>query len=187
MPADVEAALSEFERAITPQRLRTMRILHLAFPLSLVAFGVILAAVSANVPGGPAEGAAGLARTLSVANVVVFCGAWFAGGLLFNLLLSPARVARAVQASPKTSAEACLDQLQLASLLRLVCLDASACFGLAVCVVLIFNGVLPAQRTYWLNAFPAVVLAAYALYTLPSIPRLRILFLVKIARQFRGR
>ncbi len=187
MATEAERALAEFERAITPQRLRAMRLIHVAFPLSLVAFGVVLGAVSANAPEKAAEGAAPLARILSVANAVVFFGAWSAGGLLFNLLLSPGRIARAVEASRKSSAEACLDQLQLASLLRLICLDASACFALAVCVVLILKGILPRERGFWFNGLPACVLAAYALYTLPSVPRLRVLFLVKIARQFHRR
>jgi len=148
---------------------------------------VVLGAVSANAPEKATEGAAPLARILSVANAVVFFGAWSAGGLLFNLLLTPGRIARAVEASRKSSAEACLDQLQLASLVRLICLDASACFALAVCVVFTLKGILPRGRVYWLNGLPACLLAAYALYTLPSIPRLRVLFLVKVARQFHHR
>ena len=184
MPANVEEALAEFQRAITPQRLRAMRLIHLAFPLSLVVFGFVLAVVASSVSGKPPTGSPQLAPALTVANIVVFCGAWAAGAVVFNALLAPGRVARAAQASAKSAAESCLDQLQKALVLRLACLDASACFGFVVCILLVLWGVLPAERIYWLNAFPAIVLAAYALYTLPSIPRLRVLFLVKIARQF---
>ena len=78
-------------------------------------------------------------------------------------LLAPGRVARSVRAPSKSAAEGCLDQLHKALVLRLACLDASACFGLAACVLLLVWGVSAARRIYWLNAFPAIVLAAYIL------------------------
>jgi hypothetical protein len=189
-----EVDVADFEAEVTPARLRALKWVHAAFGLSVVPFGAAIAALYSQGPSspeGPREGVFLALNWATLANLLLFCVCYHIGTRLFNAQFSRARLSDAIRQESRTEqptarpAGKCLAIIQRALVLRLACLDAAAAIGFGACLAATVLGAMRLHSIYWLNAVPCVFLPAYVALTFPSADRLRILFLIKIARASR--
>jgi len=191
-----EVAVSDFEAALTPPRVRLLQVIHAAFGLSMVTFGLVVVALHrhGSFGSGTAPAAAPLiVQVMTGLNFVGFCTCWTLGARFFSAHLSSARLARAVRQEFRDPAgrpiadpaEKCVAIIRKASFWRLLCLDVAASFSFATCLVAVVLGVMQGRPVYWINAAPGLLLIAYLAITFPTASRLRTLFLVKIAGAWR--
>lgn len=172
-------SLDDFRRVATPGAVRVLQLIHLALlgTVSMFTFGVVLVHyMYAPAAAADAEEVA-LIRVLSLGVLMMATAVYGTVMHLYPRVLLRARPPDAGPDTPASDPAAwSLARIRTAEILRLALLEAPALFGLAVCILAGFNGVLQAHPVYWLNALPAVVLIAYATLNFPSLDRLIDLF-----------
>jgi hypothetical protein len=175
MDSKERVSLDDFRRVATPEAVRVLQLIHLAFlgTVSMLTFGVVLVHYMYAPEAAADAEAVGLIRMLSLGVLMMATAIYGTVMHLYPRILLRARPADAAPATPASDpATWFLVRIRTAEILRLALLEAPALFGLVVCVLAAFNGVLHAHPVYWLNALPAVVLIAYATLNFPTLDRL---------------
>ena len=163
-----------FEEALPPEQLRVTQILQLvimAGPLlfALVVFAMSLQRQGMEEPGGDT----GFLWVLTLLHLAYTVAVFLAGHFVMQRLVSPGRLSGDTSRDDaRTLALKCLALHRTATIIRLALLESAAFFGLTICLLAVFNGVLPAESKYWINLVSTVVLVLFALFTLPTKERI---------------
>lgn len=176
--------LSEFQKALTPQRMRAFQIIPVASLMGVTLFlGVILYVYSTHPPAEEKAGDNTLA-IMSILHAGMGCICYLVGFLVFRRLTSlkgldflhrnvPARA----DLQPELPIELrCVGVMSTACILRAAIFEGPVTFGLVVCLLGSINGQIHLQPVYWLNLFSSVLFAALTVWTFPTKDRLETIF-----------
>lgn len=179
MNSNIYAALSEteFDRRLTPERLRTMQIIQAALMGGVFFYLSIVAMLFVTTPAS--DGAdVDTVSTLSLLTVFLSLS-----GILAAVIV-PKRVVDASQhsASPDDDLYAkAVTVMQTSMIVRMAILEGAAFLGLAVCIIAITGGLAQTEPVWLLNAVPAFIALAAGAATFPTRTSLSLRFV----REFR--
>jgi hypothetical protein len=162
---------AQFSDALTDESLRVTRLLHGAIMTGPLLFLLVVLAVSFYQTGGlpPRPSDFELLNILSAAHVVLFLVAVGLAQFLPGLLFAPDRVGEGTEsATADTLAARCVAQQRIANVVRLVPLEGTSLFGLAVCFMGVMNRAIQAEPWYWLNAVSTGLFLSYAWSIFPT-------------------
>lgn len=162
---------TQFSGALTEESLRVTRLLHGAIMTGPLLFLPVVLAVSFYQTGGlpPRPSDFELLNILSMAHVVLFFVAVSLAQFLPGLLFAPGRVGEDVESvTAETLAASCVAQQRIANVVRLVPLEGTSLFGLAVCLMGVMNRVIQVEPWYWLNAVTTGLFLSYAWSIFPT-------------------
>lgn len=156
---------TEFEQALSPEAVRTLRVIQIGYMTGPAVFALVVAFLSTrpHPPATPSSIASIL--MLSCAHLAVALGGIAASLIVPNRVFSPEKL-EGKPASEWVQAQ------QTATIMRLGFLGGPTLFGLVVCIQAVFGGVLPRHGIYWLNLGSLAVLLAVDVATLPTRERL---------------
>ena len=153
---DQPAVADSFE-ADLPGYVQTLRVINGAMAAGIFFFaGVVLFEYFSKAPPTAAPSGEALIRTLSLANAVVFVGAWAASVFIYK-------------SSLKKGEGPFLRRVLTAEITRLAMREGPAFLGLVVCLLATVNGVLSAVPLYWANGLSAFAFWVFALRNLMTI------------------
>jgi hypothetical protein len=171
---------ADFQAILTPEQIRVSQIVQAALALGVVFFGVVVVYLYTAIAPGPADEAPTALQTvqiLSFGHAGLAIVLYVTVPMLENIVFSAKRFetirARSNAPSP---ADACLELIRTASIIRLALYEAVAFFGLVVCILAATTQVLHTYPIYWLNMSTAVFLVVYSLTTFPNRDRLLTVF-----------
>ena len=156
---------TEFEQALTPEHVKTLRTIQRGLMTGPVLFAALVIFHSTQDHEFAGATAVAKAMLLSVIHIVLLLVALPLSWFLPNRVFSPAKLAGA----PATQWAA---RQQTAILTRFFILELPVIFGLVVCIMAVFDGVLPRQGIYWLNLVSLAILLIVGIATLPTKERL---------------
>lgn len=182
-----DVKLSEFQSALDDGQLRMLQILQGAIGLGVAMFlGIVV--YMHFMQSVPLEtdfaGEEMLIQIMTLVHLALLGGAYYGGGLLFNAAFSdknladathrPFRDARGQDVTDGPSR--CIYVIRNAMITRLAIFEAPALFGLVICLLATFRGVLHDAPVYWINAASAMALLLFIGRTFPSRPSIEHLF-----------
>lgn len=184
---------AEFSAALDEGQVRILQMLQGAIGFGVFLFVVVVGYMAfgrGEIPGTPASGdSIFLIQIMTITHLVLAVGAYVGAGYIFNLQFSDAnleaamtrtyRDARGVEIT--SAAGRCISVIRTAMITRLAILEAPALFGLVVCLLGVFDGVLMQEPIYWINALSAIGLIAFVIRTFPNRTSLEALYREKIA------
>jgi len=187
-----EVSFIEFQKALTPEKVRSFRVIHLGLGLGVFGFSLVLLYLwfvqGADQSAVPSDvdlivimsGVhAVLAMTLGSLSVILY-KKQFRSGRLKELAAAPLRTPEGEQVEDPV--EKCLSLIRIASILRLAMLEAVALFGLIVCTIAVVNGVLPEHSMVALNAVSPAGFLLFVLASFPTAERIGEMFRTNIAQ-----
>lgn len=182
------AAISEqqFRAAIMPEQVRSLRIMQAYLTVGLLVFAAAIVYIATRRPEIPVPTASGTQWVLraSLVHGAVFVLAWLFSDVATRTALrrayqgsmQPVSTARGGNGVTTGSAEAAMEAIRSAVVLRLALREAPALFGLGICYIAVGNGVLDAHPAVALNAGSAAAAIAFFITTLPTPERLVAVF-----------
>lgn len=179
MSSNIYAALSEteFDRRLTPERLRTMQIIQGALMASMASILFINAVLFTTTPASDAADA----ETVSTLSLIVTL---LSLSCILASVIVPKRLVDASRrtASPDDDLYAkAVTVMQTSMLLRMAILEGAGMFGLAVCIIAVTGGLAQTEPVWLLNALPAVIMLSAGALTFPTRTSLALRFV----REFR--
>ena len=166
-----DVTLDEFRRVLTFRALRVMQIVHGALAVSVVSFPAIV--ILTGSTRAPTRTPLSDANFLSAANAGAFLINSALSYFVYKLMLNKKSVTKQQANAP----DAALNLIRAALILRIGLREGAAMFGLVACLI-ISN--YTSDRTYWLNAIPAIVFLIDVIITFPTRQRVENIFLTKI-------
>jgi len=163
-----------FADAIQPEHVRISRFIQLAIVLGPLVFMVMVMAMALQrqTAGTPGQDA-GFLWPLTIVHLAYAVGAFLAGHLVSDRFFTADRLAGdPTRESAETLVLKCIGLRRTALIVRLALMESAAFFGLVVCLLAVFNGLLPDDTKYWINLASTVFLVVYGLVTLPTKERL---------------
>ena len=175
--------MTEFEKALTTQRIRAFQIISLALLMGCTLFlGIILFLYATEEPAETASNNSilpilsivhgGMALTMYIPAFLV--GRYFAGprGLMTRMKNAVPTVA----GEDLTVEVLCIGAMFMGFIFRAAILEGMALFGLIVCLMGVLEGQIQSEPVYWGNLFSYIVFAVVTLWTFPTKDRLENLF-----------
>ena len=156
---------TEFEQALTPEHVKTLRIIQRGYMTGPALFAGLIIFLSTQDHEFAGATAVAKAMLLSALHVVLLLIALLLSWLVPNWIFSPAKLAGAPAAQWAA-------RQQTAILTRFFILELPVMFGSVVCIMAVFDGVLPRQGIYWLNLVSLAILLIVGIATLPTKERL---------------
>jgi len=156
---------TEFEQALTPEAVRTLRMIQIGFMSGPTIFALLIAVLAARSHPSATPSPIASILTLSYAHLAVALGGIVASLTVPNSVFSKEKL-------EGKSAGEWVQAQQTAWIMRLGFLEGPALFGLVVCIQAVFAGVLPRYGIYWLNLGSLAVLLVVGVATLPTRERL---------------
>lgn len=182
-----DVKLSEFQKALDDGQVRMLQILQGAIGFGVFMFLVIvvymhfmnLVPLETDVTGDET-----LIQIMTLVHLALLGGAYYGGGLIFNAAFSDKSLAEAVHRAFRDARggevtdgpSKCIYVIRNAMITRLAIFEAPALFGLVICLLATFRGVLHAAPVYWINAASAVALLLFIGRTFPGRPSIEHLF-----------
>lgn len=182
-----DVTLSEFQNALDDGQLRMLQILQGAIGFGVFMFlGIVVYLHFMN--SGPLETGSDdedmLIQIMTLAHVALLGSVYYGGGLIFNAAFSDKNLAEAVH-RPFRDARGgdvtdgptkCIYVIRNAMIARLAIFEAPALFGLVICLLATFRGILHAAPVYWINAASAIALLLFIGRTFPGRSSIEHLF-----------
>jgi F0F1-type ATP synthase membrane subunit c/vacuolar-type H+-ATPase subunit K len=159
----------QMESAMTPEYLRALGVIHMAVSAGPIIFAVaVVFVMSVTREITPVAQDIVLMNVLSLANLLIMASAWFVGTFVFQRLCSNWRTVEEGENGQNTQVQRALGSMRNGLIVRLAMIEASAIFGIAVCLIGVMRGVLPKESMYWFNMAPLAVLFGYSITNFPS-------------------
>jgi hypothetical protein len=159
----------QMESAMTPEYLRALGVIHMAVSAGPIIFAVaVVFVMSVTREITPVAQDIVLMNVLSLANLLIMASAWFVGTFVFQRLCSNWRTVEEGENGQNTQVQRALGSMRNGLVVRLAMIEASAIFGIAVCLIGVMRGVLPKESMYWFNMAPLAVLFGYSITNFPS-------------------
>lgn len=173
-----ELSLAEFQESLTPDQIRTSRIIHSAMAAGILSFGsAVLYLYSRTEAADPDTELISTLNLLSLVNAVVAVGSWIAGRVLFerqfssyNLKdsLSRPMTTQEGRIIEMTAGQRCISIIRTAFIIRLALFEGSAFLGLAVSMIAALRGAAAVDPQYLFNMITAAAAIAFIGVTFPS-------------------
>lgn len=154
----------EFSAALTPEEIRTSRVIQAALMLGPLLFALAVAVLHTQAGRIVTNDTMELVRSLSVVLAGFALVAYGISTIAYSRVL--ARHSRA-----KTPLQ-CIASIRTAMIVRMALLEGVAFFGLVVCLVAEFGGVLHSHPEYWLTLLPTAVILVVGIGTFPTRERI---------------
>lgn len=165
MPRDGTVTRTQFEQALTPDHMRTVRRVHLGFMMGPCLFAALVGFLAMERhPENPGEDSIAVTRTLSLVHLGVAVCALAASRIVPNRIFSAETLAGAPAAE-------WVRRQQTAAHVRLGLVEGAALLGLVTCLIAVESGVLPEHPVYWLNLGSLVALQVVGMATFPNRDR----------------
>lgn len=175
--------LSEFQKALTPGRMRQFYIIPIVLLVGATVFlGIILYLYSINGP----ESKQIDNPVLPLISIVHICQAmicYFISFLIYRYMVGRKGLEKIMSAQranqnagENTIETGCAVVIFTGYILRAAFMEGVAFFGLIICLLGITEGVIYDQPIYWFNLFSYVVLAVVTVWTFPTRDRLEGIF-----------
>jgi hypothetical protein len=155
--------------AMTPDYLRALAVIHMAVSAGPIIFAVAVVFVMSNIREmTPVPQDIVLLNILSLADLLIMASAWFVGTFIFQRLSSSWKTGKNPGNGQNPQIERALSSMRNGLIVRLAMIEASAIFGVAVCLIGVMRGVLPKESIYWFNLAPLAMLFGYSITNFPS-------------------
>jgi len=174
----------EFRKILTSRNLKEMQIIYFALGFGIVVFNIVLV-LTYNVMTQYTSGAEDkVILFISILHFLILFAVILLNQFLFLKVLksqrSGATFVPAAQDQPSDtvnrSTHTFWNRLRVAHIFRLALFESVAVFGLVVCTLAAFNGVLQAHPIYWLNLFSSLLFMVFLVNHFPTPEKLERFF-----------
>jgi hypothetical protein len=174
----------DFRRVLTAQHLKELQIIYLALGFGIFVFTVVLFfiynAISEVVtPQDPTQ-----IMLLSMVHFALLLICFPVSKYLFDntvrgkwvLKITSPSTGDADQAVPKEPAEIFWNRLRTAHIIRLALFEGVALFGLLVCALAMFDGIMQSYPVCWINLLSSFVFGMIVMSKFPTVEKLERFF-----------
>lgn len=175
MQRESHVGMAEFREALTPEAVRSTRIIQGAIGAGVLFFALgvfLLHTLNPPASAPPTPASILLVRILTVAHLVMAAAIYPLAHRIFTRTVSRERLASSAGTGPAGA----LSLMRTGIITRLAMYEGVAFLGLIVCTVGVLQGVLGMHPVYWINAFSAVILLLFVVRTFPTKERLLAIF-----------
>lgn len=179
MDGSTPYSFSEFEAALTPQRIRTFQIIAGALLAGTTVFLAVVLLVYAQTPEkAPPDSADSILPILTGVHAVVAGLNVIAAIFVYRFCISPKGAAFLQQQSAVRGdlQVPVMGAIFTGFIFSAALLEGAALFGIIVCLMGILEGTIRQEPGYWLNLFSYVIFAAFMVKTFPTRMRLENVF-----------
>ncbi len=173
--------LSEFQRALTPQRLLVSKVIAFALFMGVTLFlGIVLFLYTRNEAAETPEDS--LLSLLSLAHGVSFVVFTFIANSMYRMFVTPkglnkpAEPPEGISPGEFTPELRCQMRIFMGFVLRSAIMEGMAMFGVIICLLGVMEGQIHLQPVYWLNLLSYIFFVMVMLWTFPTKERLERIF-----------
>lgn len=166
----------DFSKVLTPQHLKELQIIYFALGFGILIFTIILIFLYSNISDMVTIKEDSQILMLSVIHFILLFTCFPVSNYLFNNIVQGTWVlnfvsqnlGRPENTAPVEPAKEFWDRLRNAHIIRLVLFEGIALFGLVICTLAIFDGVLQVYPVYWVNLMSSFVFGIVLVSNFPN-------------------
>jgi len=161
------------EKALTPEYLRILAIIRIALMSGATFFLIVVFFLySMHTPDSPSNPDPHIMDVLSIAHAITAAFTISVAFFLSRLTLRKDRlIGQAAAQTSEQMASQALNLYRVSSLMFIATIEASAFFGIAICLNGVMNGTMVLYPIYWLNAASTGLLILIGYVTFPTRER----------------
>ncbi|NUM81407.1 hypothetical protein HUU42_11435 [bacterium] len=188
-----EVTLQEFQSKLTDGHVKTMQIIQAALGIGVMAFlciVIFLYSAQSDYDQRMADQNLDLIKILTLIHVLMAATLYYGSTFIYNLQFTENKLREAVAKTFKDEkglpitdpVSKCIVIIRTAMILRLAMLEASAIFGIVICLLAVTNGVMHHYPEYWLNLITAALFLSLVVMLFPNRERIEGIFVNKVAQ-----
>lgn len=174
----------DFRKVLSPQHLKELQIIYFALGFGIFIFTVILFFIYNTISSMVASTDDSQILMLSIIHFVLLITCFPLSKYLFENITKGKWISKFVSqnpgerenAAPEEPAKTFWDRLRTAHIIRLALFEGVALFGLVICLLAMFDGVMQIYPAYWVNLTSSFVFGMILVYNFPSVEKMETFF-----------
>ncbi len=185
---------SDFEQSLTPEMIRTIKIIQGTLGSGVILFALVIYVIS-QLPSFKNQTAdssiLSILPILTGVHLIFGIVALIASRFVFKSIVNESKVhsfGTGLTANPSLAnqsiGEKCLTVIKIGIIMRSAMFEGVAFFGLVICLLGVLGGVLKSNPIYLINTISALLYIVYTIWTFPSKEKLEEIFKLNIAFEY---
>jgi hypothetical protein len=174
----------DFKNVLTPQNLKALQVVYFALGFGIFIFTITLFFIYGNISGMVTSTEDSQILILSAIHFSLLIICFPLSKYLFKNISEGNWLSKFVfqnpgeteNTTPVAPAKSFWDRLRNAHIIRLTLFEGVALFGLVICALAMFDGVLQTYAVYWVNLISSFVFGIVLVSTFPTIEKLETFF-----------